>query len=117
MTEKPDVRRGDVVIVRLDPAEGHELEKTRPAVIVQNDVGNRNSSTTIVAPVTGTHKGYAFEVSVEASNSPLEKDSSVRLDQVRVVSIEKRIQSVVGSLDAATMREVDAALELSLGFD
>ena len=117
MTENPDVRRGDVVIVRLDPAEGHELKKTRPAVVVQNDVGNRNSSTTIVAPVTETHKGYPFEVSVEASNSPLEKDSSVRLDQIRVVSIENRIQSVVGSLDAATMREVDEALKVSLDLD
>jgi mRNA interferase MazF len=116
MTEKPDVRRGDVV-VRLDPAEGHELKKTRPAVVVQNDVGNRNSSTTIVAPVTGTHKGYPFEVPVETSNSPLEKDSSVRLDQIRVVSIENRIQSVVGSLDAATMREVDEALKVSLDLD
>jgi mRNA interferase MazF len=93
------------------------LKKTRPAVVVQNDVGNRNSSTTIVAPVTGTHKGYPFEVPVETSNSPLEKDSSVRLDQIRVVSIENRIQSVVGSLDAATMREVDEALKVSLDLD
>lgn len=113
----PDVRRGDVVLVRLDPAEGHELRKTRPAVVVQNDVGNRNSSTTIVAPATGTHRGYPFEVPVEADGSPFEKDSSVRLDQVRVVSIEKRIHTVLGRLDAGTMAEVDDALALSLGLD
>ncbi|MFB6252371.1 type II toxin-antitoxin system PemK/MazF family toxin [Halobellus sp.] len=117
MSEAPEIRRGDVVIVRLDPAEGHELEKTRPAVVVQNDVGNANSSTTIVAPATGTHRGYPFEVLVESEDSPFEKDSSVRLDQIRVVSIAKRIHSVAGSLDAATMREIDDALELSLGLD
>jgi mRNA interferase MazF len=117
MSEEREVRRGDVVIVRLDPAEGHEMKKTRPAVVVQNDIGNANSSTTIVAPATGTHRGYPFEVLVEADDSPFEKDSSVRLDQIRVVSIEKRIHSVVGSLDAGTMAQVDDALKLSLGLD
>ncbi|WP_129116859.1 type II toxin-antitoxin system PemK/MazF family toxin [Halegenticoccus tardaugens] len=117
MSESTDVRRGDVAIVRLDPAEGHEMKKTRPAVVVQNDVGNRNSSTTIVAPATGTHRGYPFEVLVEAAGSPFEKDSSVRLDQIRVVSIEKRIHSVVGRLSEPTMTEVDEALKLSLELD
>lgn len=113
----PGVRRGDVVIVRLDPAEGHEMKRTRPAVVLQNDVGNRNSSTTIVAPATGTHRGYPFEVLVEADESPFEKDSSVRLDQVRVVSVEKRIHTVLGRLDADTMAAIDDALALSLGLD
>lgn len=117
MSESTEVRRGDVVIVRLDPAEGHEMKKTRPAVVVQNDIGNENSSTTIVAPATGTYRGYPFEVLVEAAASPFEKDSSVRLDQVRAVSIRKRIHSVVGSLDTETMEAVDGALKLSLGLD
>lgn len=111
------VRRGDVVIVRLDPAEGHEIRKTRPAIVVQNDAGNRNSATTIVAPATGTHKGYPFEVFVEADGSPFEKDSSVRLDQIRTVSIEKRIHDVIGELSKETMSEIDEALKLSLGLD
>ena len=117
MNDVPEVRRGDVVIVRLDPAESHEMKKTRPAVVVQNDVGNRNASTTIVAPATGTHRGYPFEVFVEAGESPFEKDSSVRLDQIRVVSIERRIHTVVGSLDSETMGAIDDALELSLGLN
>jgi mRNA interferase MazF len=93
------------------------MKKTRPAVVVQNDVGNKNSSTSIIAPATGTYRGYPFEVLVEASDSPFEKDSSVRLDQIHVVSIETRIQSVVGSLDKATMAEIDDALKVSLGLD
>jgi len=117
MSDDPDIRRGDVGIVRFEPAEGHEMEKTRPAVVVQNDVGNKNSSTTIIAPATGTYRGYPFEVLVEASDSPFEKDSSVRLDQIRVVSIETRVQSVVGRLNKATMAEIDDALKLSLGLD
>ena len=114
MSEEMELRRGDVVIVRFDPAEGSEMEKTRPAVVVQNNIGNKNSSTTIVAPATGTYRGYPFEVLVEATESPFEKDSSVRLDQIRVVSIEKRIHSVTGSLDTETMEAIDEALKLSL---
>lgn len=117
MSEAPDIRRGDVVVVRFDPAEGHEMEKTRPAVVIQNDVGNKNASTTIVAPATGTYRGYPFEVLVEAAESPFEKDSSVRLDQIRAVSIDKRIHSVLGTLDTETMEAVDDAIQLSLGLD
>ena len=117
MSDDTEIRRGDVVIVRLDPAEGHKMRKTRPAVVVQNDVGNKNATTTIVAPATGTYRGYPFEVLVEASGSPFEKDSSVRLDQIRVVSVETRIHSVAGSLTDSTMSEVDDALKLSLGLN
>ena len=117
MSDVPDVRRSDVVIVRFGSAEGSEMRKTRPAVVVQNDTGNRNASTTIVAPVTGTYREYPFEVFVEADGSPLETDSSIRLDQVRTVSIPERVHTVVGQLDTATMTAVDAALRLSLGLD
>lgn len=117
MSDELQVGRGDVVIVRLDLAEGHEMKKTRPAVVVQNDVGNEHSSTTIVAPATGTYRGYPFEVRVQADESPFEKDSSVRLDQIRVVSISQRIDRVVGSLDSSTMTAIDDALKLSLGLD
>lgn len=117
MSDDIQVRRGDVVIVRLDPAEGHEMKKTRPAVVVQNDTGNKNASTTIIAPATRTHRGYPFEVLIEASESPFENDSAVRLDQFRVVSIETRIHSVVGNLDGNIMAEIDDALKLSLALD
>ena len=117
MSDDTKIRRGDVVIIQLDPAEGHEMQKTRPAVVVQNDVGNKNSKTTIVAPATGTYRSYPFEVLVEASDSPFEKDSSVRLDQIRVVSVEKRIHSVAGSLADSTVGEIDDALKVSLGLD
>nr|WP_049926374.1 type II toxin-antitoxin system PemK/MazF family toxin [Natronomonas moolapensis] len=86
-------------------------------MVIQNDIGNRNSNTTIVAPVTGTYREYPFEVFVGADGSPLEKDSSIRLDQIRTVSVPEQIHSVVGSLDRPTMAAVDEALKLSLDLD
>ena len=113
----PVVRRGDIVIVALDPTRGHEIRKTRPSVVVQNDVGNRNSHTTVVAPATTTHRGYPFEVLVNADESDFNEDSSVRLDQIRTVDISERIEFVAGQLPASVMREIDSALQLELGLD
>jgi mRNA interferase MazF len=115
--DTPAVRRGDIVVVDLDPTRGHEMRKTRLCVVVQNDVGNRNSQTTIVAPATTTHRGYPFEVLVTADESDFTEDSSIRLDQIRTVDIPERIQFVAGRLPAAVMREVDSALTLELALD
>lgn len=117
MSDGVALRRGDVVIVSLETASGHEMQETWPAVVVQNDVGNRNAGTTIVAPATRRHRGYPFEVLVRADGSPFDSDSSVRLDQLSVVSIERRIRSVLGRLDTATRSAIDDALRLSLGLD
>lgn len=111
------VRRGDIVIVELDPTSGSEMSKTRPCVVVQNDVGNRNADTTVVAPATTTYRGYPFEVQVRADESDFKEDSSVRLDQIRTIDIAERIQFVAGKLPASTMREVDSALKLELALD
>ena len=113
----PSVRRGDIVIVELGPTKGREMRNTRPCVVVQNDVGNRHSHTTVVAPATTTHRGYPFEVLVTADESDFEEDSSIRLDQIRTVDIAKRIRFVAGGLPAATMRAIDSALRLELALD
>jgi len=112
-----DVRRGDVVIVELDPTEGSEQRGTRPCLVVQNDVGNENAPTTIVVPFT-TSRGdelYPFEVLVSAAESPLREDSVALCSQIRTVSIEHRISTSLGSVPESRMEEVDEALEYSLG--
>jgi mRNA interferase MazF len=111
------IRRGDLVSVNLDPTKGDEIQKTRPAVVIQNDVGNEHSTTTIVAPVTSTYRGYPYEVELEAHDEDVERDSSVLLDQIRTVSIEHRVLRKLGRVSGAKMREVDEAIQLSLGVD
>lgn len=113
------VRRGDIVIVDLNPTRGSEQRgSNRPCVIVQNDVGNQYAPTTIVAPFTTSYDPtdiYPFEVEVEAAESPLRDDSVVDVSQLRTIDIQARITNNVGSVPSHRMTEIDRAIKQSLG--
>ena len=115
--QKAIVRRGDVFLVSFDPTIGHEIKKTRPALVLQNDVGNEHSPLTIVAAITSSISRFRYpvEVVVEPDKANgLELRSAIRLDQIRTVD-KRRLIKRLGSADARTMREVDQAIMVSLG--
>lgn len=113
------VRRGDIVIVDLNPTRGSKQRGTnRPCVVIQNDVGNQYSPTTIIAPVTTQYDPddiYPFEVEVRSANIALDRDSVADLSQIRVVDMEKRVQQNIGSVPDEKMAEIDSAIKDSLG--
>ncbi|MDY6774871.1 MAG: type II toxin-antitoxin system PemK/MazF family toxin [Halobacteria archaeon] len=110
------IQRGDIIIAELDPTRGSEQRGTRPCLVVQNDIGNRNAPTTIVAPFSTSYDSiYPFEVLVSADESPLKEDSVVDCSQIRTVSVEHRIRDKIGSVSDEKMDEVDSSLEYSLG--
>ena len=45
-------KRGEIYLVNFEPTVGAEIRKTRPALVLQNDIANRHSPITIVAAVT-----------------------------------------------------------------
>ena len=109
-------KRGEVYMVDFDPTRGSEMAKCRPAVIIQNDIGNRYAATTIVAPFTSQFDEtlYPTEVLVRAPEGGLASDSVVRLDQVRVTD-KARLLRRLGILAPVTIRQVNSALLISLG--
>jgi mRNA interferase MazF len=110
-------RRGDLYLVEFDPARGHEIQKTRPALIIQNDIGNQYSQVTIVAAITSrlSPTPYPVEVVVAASKgNGLSVPSAIQLGQIRSVDRERLVKRL-GTLDMAAMRKVDRALKISLG--
>jgi len=108
--------RGEVYFVAFDPTPGAEIRKTRPALILQNDIANRSSPITIVAAITSKfdEELYPTEVLVRAPEGGLDADSVVLLNQIRSVD-RRRLMRRTGRLVPATMRLVDRALMLSLG--
>ncbi|HEV8289346.1 MAG TPA: type II toxin-antitoxin system PemK/MazF family toxin [Candidatus Norongarragalinales archaeon] len=113
-----DVKRGDVWLVSLDPTIGHEIKKSRPAVIIQNDLGNKFSPITIIAPVTSQNieNVYPFEVFLSSKRTGLEKDSKVLLNQIRAVD-KRRLVKRLGRLDDEALERVDESIRISLGLE
>jgi mRNA interferase MazF len=106
-----------VVEVALDPVVGHEQGRSRPCVVVQNDVGNRYSSTTIVLPLTDAAniaRPSPIYVLVRKGDGGTTKASYVLCDQIRTVD-QRRFKGIYGTLSPESMAEVDRALLVSLG--
>ena len=110
-------RRGEIYLVEFDPARGHEIKKTRPALVIQNDIGNRYSSVTIVAAITSKLSPVPYPVDVTVTPTKangLWVQSAVQLGQIR--SVDKgRLVKRLGTLELAVMRRVDEAIKISLG--
>ena len=111
-----EVKRGDIWLVNLDPTIEHEIKKSRPAVIIQNDLGNKYSPITIIAPITSQNieKVYPIEVILDRKSSGLEKISKVLLNQIRAID-KRRLIKKLGKIDYGTMITVDTSIKISLG--
>ncbi len=111
------IHRGDVWLINLDPAIGAEIKKTRPAVIISNDIANQCSSTVTVLPVTDRgDKVHPFEVEVPAKQGGLSKLSKIKCQQIRTVD-KARLVRFLGVLPEETVHGAERALCLHLGLD
>jgi mRNA interferase MazF len=107
-------RRGDIWTVDFEPVVGSEQGKARPAVIIQNDIGNHYSPVLIVAALTsGETARYDVQVEVKAPEGGLRHNSLVLLNQIRTID-KKRVGRFWGRLSTQTMRQVDEAIKISL---
>ncbi len=111
-----DIFRGNVVDVSLDPIIGNEKGKTRPCVVVQNDIGNKLSPTTIIVPITDVNrkKIYPFQVLIKKGEGGLVKNSKACCEHVRIIDKRRIVGTVLGTLDPTTIEKINKALCLSL---
>lgn len=113
------MRRGEIVIVSLDPASGSEAGKTRPAVVVSNDAANATATrlgrgvVTVVPVTSNVSRVYPFQVLLPARMTGLPQDSKAQAEQVRSVAVE-RVGKRVGALPPPLAAELDQALRLHL---
>ncbi len=106
-------RRGEIWIVNWNPARGSEQAGRRPALIVQNDVGNEKAPTTIIAAISSTVRSYPMNVEVRPPEGGLERASSIKTSQILTISKE-RLEKRLGRIGAKKMEEVNHAIKLSL---
>lgn len=121
------VKRGEIYWVELDPVKGSEQGGLRPALVVQNDVGNRYSPTTVVVAITRTipPRAYPFVVIIEPEESGLPEHSAVNCAQMATIQqsgLASRLRPPrgedavrpIGRLGDLKMAEVDEALKFNL---
>lgn len=115
-----EIRRGDVVLVPFPYVTDFRKAKTRPALVVQNDIGNRFGSTVIVALISSSvpEKRYPMHYPIE-QRSPVAKAAGLKTTSVvkmeTIVTLPKRaILQRLGSLPTDAIRQADEALAFSL---
>ena len=106
-------RRGEIWLVNWNPARGSEQAGKRPALVVQNNIGNEHASTTIVAAVSTAVRLYPMNVLLNPHQGGLTKTSIVKTGQILTVT-KDRLEKRLGVVDEKKMEEVDRALRLSL---
>ncbi len=110
-------KRGEIWWVDLKPVVGHETDKERPCLILQNDVGNQNGTTTIVAPLLPGTKTYPFVVNITpTAQNRLNGDRHINLSQLRAVDAQ-RIKNKQGTLEDVYWEEIEKAVSIELGFN
>ena len=106
-----EVKRFEVFLVNLDPTIGHEIQKTRPCLVISPDEMNYFISTIIIAPMTTKSRKYPTRVACKFKG----KRGDIVLDQIRTID-KKRLVKKMGSIDLATQRKTIAVLQEMFAF-
>jgi mRNA interferase MazF len=109
MAKKTFPRRGGVYRVRLDPAQGHEIRKSRPAVVVSNDHMNELAATVLVMPITSGQYPYYHWIQLHPPEGGLTKASSIVTEQVRAVD-KRRLGKQLGVVTPVTIAAIEEAV-------
>lgn len=107
------MNRGEIYYADLSPVVGSEQGGYRPVVILQNNKGNKYSTTVIVAPISSRLTKNALPTHVYIETNFLEKKSVILLEQIRTID-KKRIDEKLGVLSFNVMEKVNQAIKTSL---
>jgi len=109
------IERGDIYLAALDPVIGREIAKTRPVVVVSNNLNNKHGGTVTVLPLTSKRlkKVYPFELLLQKGNANLPKKSKVKADQIRTLD-KRRLIKRFGRLTEEQISLIDKAMKTHL---
>ncbi len=102
---KSPPRSGEVWLVSLDPAQGSEIRKTRPCLVISPDETNRYLRTVIIAPMTTVECPYPTRVALTFQG----KRGQAALDQLRAVD-RQRLLRKLGRVSPKTAEAVSNVL-------
>lgn len=108
------ILKGEIYLADLNPTVGSEIAKTRPVLIVSNDVNNRYAATVTIVPITSTtEKIYPFEVFLPKGEGNLLNDSKAKANQIRTID-ELRLKKRLGKINENKLKEIEQAILIHL---
>ena len=115
MMDDAEVRRGCIYLVDLDPDVGSGRGKKRPALVVQNDLGNGAGATTIVVALSSRVPSRLYPFHVRLPEEILGRPGIIMCEHIRTVSLERIDPRALGECPPGVMGQVEEALRCSLG--
>lgn len=108
-------KRGEIYWINLDPTVGTEMRKSRPSIVVSNDIANRRYQQVTVLPLTSkkTRRVEPFQVFIPREESGLNKDSKALAEQIRTIS-KLRLKKLAGMVSQDTLEKIDKAIRIHL---
>lgn len=109
------IKRGDIYLVDLTDALGSEQGGIRPAIIMQNDVGNEKSPTTLIVPLTSKKKHFSATHVTITPDDGVAKLSEAECEQARVAD-KLRLKKPIGVIrNPDVLEEINQKLMLAFG--
>lgn len=106
--------RGEIWLINLPPAVGHEQKGKRPALVVSVDQFNHGpAGLVVILPITGKYKGIPFHVELKPPEGGLRKRSFIKCEDIRSVSKE-RLSERWGVVSDSTLTDVQDRLRILL---
>ena len=111
-----EIKKNEIYMADLGDTLGSEENGIRPVLIVQNDIGNKYSPTTIVLPFTSKierGKNMPTHIKVRAFGN-LKYDSIILSEQIRIID-KKRLIRYIDELPNKYIKDVNTALKIAVG--
>lgn len=110
------VKRGQIYNCYFGIGVGNEIQKLRPCIILQNNIGNAKSGNVIVAPITHTYKNIPSIVAINTQwndNGEIILDGYANVSNISCVS-KARLENYITSLSNIEMKNINIAIAISL---
>lgn len=109
-----NIKKGDIWLANLDPTIGSEIKKTRPVLVVSNNINNKVNNVITVLPITSNVENvFSFDVFLPKGEANLPKDSKAKADQIRAID-KQRLIKFVGKINNSFLIQTSKAIKIHL---
>src|SRR5574344_2149706 len=109
---KMEIYRNEIYLANLGQCNGSIQAEIRPVVIIQNNIGNKYSPTTIIAPITSKLEKSKIPTHVYITNNKLEKNSLILCEQIQTINKTQLLKRISKIINYETQEKINNAIKI-----